>query len=103
MKNIVLIAAAPLALTACGLDTAGNNSTAFAAPGAQPDEITVNGVTYVRADKKTVPAPTPTSAVNTLFGSSSTSGSTSSTTSDSGSSVPPNTDSGSSVAADHGE
>ncbi len=102
MRRIVLIAAAPLVLTACGLDAAGNNnSAASAAPGAVPDEITVNGVTYVRADKST-PAPTATRSSNSLFGSSTPPNTGSSTTSDSGSTVPPNTGTGG-AAADHGE
>lgn len=107
MRFIVLIAAAPLLLTACGLGGAGNGSTTAAAnssaPGAIPDTVEVNGVTYVRADKAApVPAPSPTTGASSLFGSSG-SGSSPSSTSDSGSSVPPNTDASSAVSADHGE
>lgn len=98
MRNIVLIAAAPLALAACGLDNAGNNSiTASNLSGPVPDEITVNGVVYVRADRDKIPAPvsSPTSASpSSLF---------SSPKSDTGSTVPPNTDAGGAAAADHGE
>lgn len=100
MRSFVLIAAAPLALAACGPDGAGNNSTSSNTAGPVPDEITVNGVVYVRADRDKIPAPvsSPSSASpSSLFSSSpkpDTGGS---------SSPPPNTDSGSSVAADHGE
>lgn len=108
MRNIVLIAAVPLLLTACGADGAGNSSAANnTASGAIPDTVEVNGVTYVRADKApTAPAPTPsatTSGGSSLFGSSSPSTGSPSTTSDSGSAAPPNSGSGSAVAADHGQ
>ena len=93
MRPIILIAAVPLLLTACNLDGAGNNTSVSAAPAAVPDEITVNGVVYVRADRDkiapagTTPAPAPTAG---LF-------------SDSGAAVPPNTGASSGTAADHGE
>lgn len=105
MRFIVLIAAAPLLLTACGLGGTGNTTAAAnsSAPGAIPDTVEVNGVTYVRADKAApAPAPSATTGASSLFGSSTT-GSSPSSTSDSGSSVPPNTDAGSAVSADHGE
>jgi len=96
MRSIVLIAAVPLLLTACNLDSGGNNTTASKGPEAVPDEITVNGVVYVRADRDKIPpasaTPTPASP-SSLF---------SSPTSDSGASVPANTGT-SGAAADHGQ
>ncbi|QDZ07731.1 hypothetical protein FPZ24_09720 [Sphingomonas panacisoli] len=99
MRSIVLIAAVPLALTACKLDGASNSSTAMSgnatAADAIPDTVVVNGVTYVRAGAdKPAPVAPPTP--------SSLSGVTPPPLSDTGSSVPPNTGE-SGAAADHGQ
>ena len=53
MKPIVLVAFAPLALTACGPfgtggGTAASGNTSLAAAPVTPDAVIVNGVTYVR-------------------------------------------------------
>ena len=94
MKSIVLIAAAPLALTACNFGQPGGNtanaSSASVTNAAVPDSV----VTYVRAGADRIapatvptPAPVPTAP--------------SATVSDTGASVPTNTDTGG-ASADHG-
>lgn len=95
MKSIGLIAAAPLALTACNFGVPSGNtanaSSASNATAAVPDSVVVNGVTYVRAGAdKIAPATMPTPAT-----------AASAPVSDTGASVPTNTDTAG-ASADHG-
>ncbi len=98
MKSIVLIAAAPLALSACNFGVPGGNTanarSASNATAAVPDSVVVNGVTYVRAGADRIaPATMPTPAPAATAASAPVS--------DTGASVPTNTDTAG-ASADHG-